>query len=82
MPSCWNNSMKPSWKDLYTSSTGLPSLSALMVTGVPCESVPVIISTLLPFEAVVAGENVTGQVGTRDIAHMNLGIGIGPGDCN
>ena len=51
-----------------------------MVTGVPCESVPETISTLIAFQAVVAGDDVTGQVRTGDVADMDLGIGIGPGD--
>ncbi len=51
-----------------------------MVTGVPCESVPLTIRTLSPFEAVVARDDVTGQVRAGDVADVDLGIGVGPGN--
>ena len=48
--------------------------------GVPCESEPETINTLSSAQALIAGKDIRRQIGTGQIAHMDFGIGIRPGD--
>ena len=37
---------------------------------------------VIPFQAVVARNDVTGQMGTRDISNVDFRVGVRPGDCD